>query len=705
MEMDAQYPERISVRVVNFPKTTELHDIKSQSINKLTSIRGTVVRVSNTKPMLEKIGVRCGKCALLWMISCRDGIPQTPSSCAGPGCSSNLFSIVREYAVTTDWQRIRLQEIAETSGQGRVPITRDVEVVGEEVDNCVPGDVVMVVGIIRPVSLSETRGKGNRGVGRTGLAMPKRPGGGGRKRKSTGDEGENTSLIMDAEKAKAPIYDTYVEANSVQNTRSISSNDAKSASSIDATTDLNMLSVSEMYGVLQIANHPSVFALLVASLCPTIYGHELVKAGLLLSLFGGSKKRDDMLEDSSLRSDVHMLIVGDPGMGKSQLLTSVNKLAPRGVFVGGTSTSTTGLTVSIQKEQGSHDYVLEAGALVLANNGVACIDELDKMSQLDALLEAMEQQQVSVAKAGIVCNLPAKTTILAAANPRHGHYDKSKTIAENLNMPSALLSRFDIIFVLLDKPDAVKDEKISEHIFAQHDHPNSASISSEAVQNGEFSQKELVKEPQVRHLPVESAPSSLLDRLRAFDPKRHQAGIIAHSLFNRYIGYAKRFVNPVLSTPARLVLQDFYLSLRRSHHSHDGTPVTTRQLESLIRLAEARAKAELRTEVTEADARDVIEIMKMSLRDALDADGFESVNVGTTGKRGKAAAGKSLIAELQKVARTRGNSIFTKSEMYEICQRLRLSTGSSFDDLIDSLNFEGYLIRATTRNWKVFGVD
>lgn len=698
-DTEIDYPERITIRVVNFPVATDLSDIKSQSIDKLKSLRGTVVRVSSSKPMLVKIGVRCGKCSAVWMIYCRDGVPNHPQSCFKSDCASKEFSIAREYAQTDDWQRIRLQELSETSTQGRIPITKDVEVIGLEVDRCVPGDVVTVVGVIRPVSVSETRGQGNRGVGRSGLAIPKKSGGAGR---GKGKQDADANPLMPAEKAKAPIYDTYVEANSVQTTRAIASTDS-GKTALDTNSDLSMLSVPEMYGVLQIANHPTPFALIVASLCPSIYGHELVKAGLLLALLGGSKHHDENCEAMSLRSDVHVLIVGDPGLGKSQMLTSVNKLAPRSFYVCGSYASAAGLTVSIHKEQGSHDYTLEAGALVLANNGIAIIDELDKMqTELDALLEAMEQQQISVAKAGIVCTLPAKATILAAANPRQGHYDKNRTIAENLNMSAAILSRFDLIFVLLDKPDVAKDEKISEHIFAQH------SVNGQVGGNAwkpkpASSQKPPASTQQGRHGSSVSdvpPPESLFERLRSFSPE----GLLPHSLLNRYIGYAKRFVHPVLTAPAKLVLQDFYLSLRRSHHSQDGTPVTTRQLESLIRLAEARAKVELRNEVTEADARDVIEIMRMSLRDALDADGFESVNMGTTGKRGKTAAGKQLVHELQRLAKENGSPQFTKAQIFEVSRRLKLSSSSGFDDMLESLNFAGYLIRESNHIWRIFGV-
>ena len=728
--VDMAYPERLTIRVVNYSVTTELSDIKSQSIDKLKSVRGTVVRVSNAKPLLLKIGIRCAKCSTIWMEYCKDGVPLPPMACARPDCGCRDFQLVREYAVTTDWQKIRLQEAAEKSTQGRIPITKEVEVVGEEVDKCVPGDVVTVVGVVRAVSVSETRGVGSRGVGRSGVAIAQRGSGrGGAKKAGQAGRGGGGGLgdSMAPSKAKAPIYDTYIEANSLHTSRSGSDSgggtngSAKEETRAERNKDLSMLSTMDLYGVLQIANHPSTFALIVASVCPVIYGHELVKAGLVLALFGGSKHFDELHNnDVALRSDVHVLIVGDPGLGKSQMLTSVNKLAPRGVYVCGSYASAAGLTVSTQREPGSHDYTLEAGALVLANNGIACIDELDKMpNDLDALLEAMEQQQISIAKAGIVCSLPARATIIAAANPRQGHYDKTKTISENLNMSTALLSRFDLIFVLLDKPDAERDEKISEHIFAQHTAEHHLSHGNQVYKEFVVNHSTTLPGQQPQQLmdtayaeastsscsqSVIPPPPSLHQRLRSYNPDSEQ-GILTPTLLSRYISYAKRFVRPVLTLQAKLVLQDFYMSLRRSHQSQDGTPVTTRQLESLIRLAEARAKVELRNEVTEADARDVIEIMKMSLRDALDADhGFETVNLGTTGRRGQQKMVHAFVKELQKQARQRGDADFTKSDMWAIAQQLKFIPASSFEDFIDSLNHQGYLLRNSNKSWKVFGI-
>lgn len=268
------------------------------------------------------------------------------------------------------------------------------------------------------------------------------------------------------------VFLLYIKANSVVSNKGHVSGISKTTESSlsrptnSATPGIGMeFTLKELYAVREIHEQKNVFHLIVNSLCPAIYGHEMVKAGLVLGLFGGTQKYADDHDRIAIRGDPHILMVGDPGLGKSQLLQACAHVSPRGVYVCGNNSTTTGLTVTIIKDS-NNDNSLEAGALVLSDQGCCCIDEFDKMgNQQQALLEAMEQQTVSIAKAGLLCSLPARASVLAAANPICGHYDKSKTVSENLKFSSAILSRFDLVFILLDKADEVSIFELNKLLF------------------------------------------------------------------------------------------------------------------------------------------------------------------------------------------------------------------------------------------------
>uniref|UniRef100_A0A8D1F473 DNA helicase MCM8 n=1 Tax=Sus scrofa TaxID=9823 RepID=A0A8D1F473_PIG len=463
---------------------------------------------------------------------------ESAEECPIPACRGKSFTALRSspLTVTTDWQSIKIQELMSDDQReaGRIPRTIECELVHDLVDSCVPGDTVTITGVVKVSNAEE------------------------------GSRNKNDKCM----------FLLYVEANSVSNSKG---QNTKTSEDGYKPGTLMEFSLKDLYAIQEIQSEENLFKLIVNSLCPVIFGHELVKAGLALALFGGSQKYADDKNRIPIRGDPHILVVGDPGLGKSQMLQAACSVAPRGVYVCGNTTTTSGLTVTLSKDSSSGDFALEAGALVLGDQGICGIDEFDKMgNQHQALLEAMEQQSISLAKAGMVCSLPARTSIIAAANPVGGHYNKAKTVSENLKMGSALLSRFDLVFILLDTPNEDHDHLLSEHVIAiragKQRAVSSATVTRMNSQDSNTSILEVVSD------------KPLSERLKVVPGE--EIDPIPHQLLRKYIGYARQYVYPRLSTDAAQILQDFYLELRKQSQRLNSSPITTRQLESLIRLTE-----------------------------------------------------------------------------------------------------------------------
>ncbi|KYM79352.1 DNA replication licensing factor MCM8 [Atta colombica] len=418
-----------------------------------------------------------------------------------------------------------------------------------------------------------------------------------------------------------------------------------------------------MKAITDIYKKPNLFALLVHSLCPNIYGHEIVKAGLILSLFGGNAKC------TQLRDDIHILLVGDPGLGKSQMLQACARISTKGVYICGNSSTSSGLTVTLTKETGSNDFALEPGALVLADQGCCCIDEFDKMcSQHQALLESMEQQSITVAKSGVICSLPARISILAAANPIGGQYDKSKTVNENLHISQPILSRFDLIFLLLDKPNKHFDNLLCKHIMTVH--TNSHTNSNEEITKLFFHNECALRKKLMLPLASEIIPQSIL---------------------RTYISYAREYVKPKLSVEAATVLQNYYLKLRAKKEQFSSIPIFNRQLEAMIRLTEARAKLELRMEAIESDALDVIDILRYAMIDTIEDDHDVMPKLHSDGKLTNRKL-KTFIKILEKKVTADKEHIFSVKEL----EALAVSENILMDNLtvlISKLNEEGILLK------------
>lgn len=389
-------------------------------------------------------------------------------------------------------------------------------------------------------------------------------------------------------------------------------------------------------------------------------------------------------------------------MGKSQMLLAATQLAARSVYVGGNTSSTTGLTVTMTKEEGGETGI-EAGALVLADQGVACIDELDKCKHLDGLLEAMEQQSVSIAKAGVVASLPSRCSVIAAANPKHGSYNMSKTVAENLNMARPILSRFDLIFILRDRADKEQDRLVSSNIINMYrtrneggtlagfgnmmamDPANDPLYGTQAHDENDGNSGDF-------RIPMEKR----LAWVASFNEP------LPADLVRDYIAYAREYCKPKLSREAALILRDYYLSLRYpadGRRAHDTVPITTRQLEALIRLSQARAKACLRELVLEEDARDVVELLKYS-NIQVHTDEFGNVDKTRAGPRGQSnrKVRKEYVKKLYEIIG--GNAECDRGDLLRVADHVQMGR-SDFETALEELRLNGTILLQSNGRYKV----
>lgn len=317
--------------------------------------------------------------------------------------------------------------------------------------------------------------------------------------------------------------------------------------------------------IAEFSKDPDIYQKLIASVASSIYGMEDVKEAIILQMFGGVKR---ILQDGTkIRGDIHILAIGDPAAGKSQLLKLASTIMPRSRYVSGKGVTGAGLTCSVTKDEEMGGWVLEAGALVLTNKGLLAIDEFEKMDKDDmvAMHEALEQGTISIAKASIVATLPAEAAVLAGGNPKYSRFDPYRPITEQINLPETILSRFDLKFALRDIPDAAKDSLLAEHI------------------------------------------------LKARDDTLDTAPVIDTPFLKKYISYAKKNTSPELTKEAKDMLLRFYVDMRAKAMGGDSVPITLRQYEALIRLSEASAKIRLATKVKRGDAQRAIRLMKVSL--------------------------------------------------------------------------------------------
>jgi replicative DNA helicase Mcm len=526
----------IHFRIVNLPDNNRLiiRKIRANHLGKLVSVEGLVKKRTEVRPKLKIGAFQCQKCGAIIKVGQEEDILKEPSECYEDkgGCGRiSSFKLITSLSDFIDSQKIEVQENPEGLRGGAQPERISVYLEDDLVGEIAPGDRVIANGILH--SMQRRRGQ-----------------------------------------FKLTSFDKTMDAISIESQQ-------MAFEEVEVTPE-------DEEEILKISKNKDIYEKMINSISPTIFGMNLEKEALILQLFGGTPK--DMPDGTRIRGDIHALLVGDPGTAKSQLLTYMSKLAPRSVYASGKASSAAGLTAAaIRDDFGEGQWTLEAGALVLADMGVACIDEIDKMNDQDrsALHQAMEQQEISVAKAGINATLKSRCSVLAAANPKLGRFDEFLPMHEQINMPPALISRFDLIFSIIDKPNRKKDTELAIHILRTH-------------RSGEMSQN--IKKSLNSKYSNEEKNVLIKNVMPIFEPE----------FLRKYVAYAKRNIYPVMTEDAVELIKNYYVDLR--NQTEDSVTFTPRQLEAFVRLAEASAKMRLSQEVSIEDAKRSIYIIEQYLR-------------------------------------------------------------------------------------------
>ena len=536
----------IRARIANFPVQRSLRQINSEIITKMTSVSGMVVRSSEVKPLAKEVTYKCldkhiSKFTLL------DGMSLNASvKCQTPNCKHTSLAIIPKASRFIDFQILRLQELPEDLPPGQLPHYVNVSIKQDLVDYARPGDRIVLTGIVR---IEQER-------------------------------------ISGVSKSESALYRLRMDGNNVE---FIGGKGLKSS----RRTEREEISPDEEKLVKSLAKNPDIYDRLIASFAPHIRGHALFKEAILLLIVGSTQRV--LTDGTKIRGDINVFLVGDPGTAKSEMLKFCARIAPRGLYTSGRGSTAAGLTAAVVKDA-SGIFMLEAGAVVLGDQGLVCIDEFDKMRPEDrsALHEVMEQQSASIAKGGIVATLNARTSILAAANPMFGKYDIFKNIYENVNLPIPLLTRFDLVFIVRDIPSQEKDRNIAQHIISQHGFSGTDTTS-----------------------------------------------LIDIDILTKYLSYAKRG-EPALTKEAENLIMEFYLKMRNisGEDKENMITITPRQLEGLIRLATARARLLLKNKVEGEDADRAIYLFNEMLKNSGTDVNTGKVDIGVLQGRPKSEVSK-----------------------------------------------------------------
>ena len=537
----------IFVRITKLPIFDQIRDIRQAHLNCLIKIKGVVTRRTGVFPQLREVMYDCGKCGFIVgpIFQQKGGDETRPGSC--PECQSKgPWRVNAEKTVYRNYQKMTLQESPGEVPAGRIPRSKEIILLHDLIDQARPGDEVEITGIYTNNFESSL----NRANG-------------------------------------FPVFSTYVEANHLSR-----------KGDVNAATNLTDEDKEE---IRLLARDPQIARRIVKSIAPSIHGHDDIKAGIALALFGGQEKF--VKGKTKLRGDINMLLLGDPGVAKSQFLKYVEKTAGRCVYTTGKGASAVGLTAAVHKDPVTREWVLEGGALVLADRGVCLIDEFDKMNDQDrvSIHEAMEQQSISISKAGIVASLQARCSVIAAANPVGGRYDSSRTFSDNVELTDPILSRFDIMCVVKDIIDPVLDERLARFVVGSHvrSHPRfeaDVDVGTSVGSAGDASR------PTANPAAADGSAATSADAVES----------IPQELLKKYTAYAKRFVKPKLSSGDLPKISQVYAELRRESVTREGMPVAVRHVESIIRMSEARAAMRLSEHVSSEDIDAAIAVMLAS---------------------------------------------------------------------------------------------
>ncbi|ELP92001.1 DNA replication licensing factor MCM2, putative [Entamoeba invadens IP1] len=548
----ADIRKSVTVRIVDYTTHTQIRDLRHSNINTLIRVIGIVTRVTPIYPQLIAVKYICAVCqARLGPYYVNKEMNKVPQLQVCTTCQSKgPFSIDVQNTVYRNYQKITVQEPPSSVSAGNVPRTKDVILLGDLIDKAQPGEEIDVTGIY--IHNYETGL--NRGFG-------------------------------------FPVFYTVIEANMIE----------KMSGDVISTT----ITHEEEQEIRRLSAQPNVFHLIINSIAPSIYGHDASKAAIALALFGGEPKLLKEKGNHRTRGDINVLLLGDPGTAKSQLLKYSQKLAPRAVFTTGRGSTAVGLTAAVKKDVGG-EWALEGGALVLADEGVCLIDEFDKMSDEDrtSIHEAMEQQSISISKAGIVTTLKARCSVIAAANPKGGKYNPSKNLQENVNLTEPIISRFDLVMIVRDTVEYTRDLALAKFVVASHflNHPNHNEESDLGGMKENLGDEKEENEQVIEEKSKEEKNTTVLGK----------DYVIPHTLMKKYIAYARQNCHPKWTSSAgQEQIIEVYNAMRSTCSGFGGSQVTARQIEAITRLAEAHAKLHLKSVI---NFEDIKMALKVSLK-------------------------------------------------------------------------------------------